>query len=91
LLELKWTLQAMKTIKEKIQQSFSHSQSSSMEQYTFPPEHPLSKLLDTLDTHDHLAEAITKAIDEEYVVARNTKDNREYGFVNPRYDSLFDH
>lgn len=82
LLELKWTLQSMKIIKQQIVQSLKDNE---MRIDTEPSSHPLCKLLDSLDTHDHLAENITKAIDEEYVVTKNTKESREYGFVNARY------
>jgi DNA mismatch repair protein MutS len=82
LLELKWTLQSMMTIKQQIQSSLLKAEEASVEQV--PASHPLIKLLDSLDTHDHLAEAIANAINEEYVIAKNTKDNREFGFVNAR-------
>ncbi|KAG2177200.1 hypothetical protein INT43_007857, partial [Umbelopsis isabellina] len=80
LLELKWTLKSMKTIKQQIQSSLliGNEDSFNLE----PAHHPLIKLLDGLDTHDHLAEAIANAIDEEYVIAKNTKDNRDFGYVN---------
>ncbi|CAM0135534.1 unnamed protein product [Umbelopsis sp. WA50703] len=84
LLELKWTLQSMMTIKQQIQSSLLKAEDASVEQV--PASHPLIKLLDSLDTHDHLAEAIANAINEEYVIAKNTKDNREFGFVNASYN-----
>lgn len=84
LLELKWTLKSMKTIKQQIQSSLLLGNEGSLKPDS--GNHPLIKLLDSLDTHDHLAEAIANAIDEEYVIAKNTKDNRDFGYVNARYD-----
>jgi DNA mismatch repair protein MutS len=82
LLELKWTFQAMKTIKEQILQDSQKEPVDSANSKTAAPPGAISALLNTLNTHDHLVDSIIKAIDENYVLTRNTKDNREYGYVN---------
>jgi DNA mismatch repair protein MutS len=84
LLELKWTFQAMKTIKHQILQNLQEEKPNATHSDTAKTNHAVSSLLDTLDTHDHLVELIIKAIDEEYVLSRNTRDYRDYGYVNMR-------
>ncbi|KAH8551257.1 DNA mismatch repair protein MutS [Umbelopsis sp. PMI_123] len=86
LLELKWTFQAMKTIKHQILQNLQEEKPNATHSDTAKTNHAVSSLLDTLDTHDHLVELIIKAIDEEYVLTRNTRDYRDYGYVNMSYN-----
>lgn len=84
LLELKWTFQAMKTIKDQILQDLQKETMDSADSETAGARSAISALLDTLNTHDHLVDFIIKAIDEDYVLSRNSKDYREYGYVNMR-------
>jgi DNA mismatch repair protein MutS len=84
LLELKWTFQAMKTIKEQILQDLQKETMDSADSETAGARSAISALLNTLNTHDQLVDSIIKAIDEDYVLSRNSKDYREYGYVNMR-------
>ncbi|CAO3658285.1 unnamed protein product [Umbelopsis ramanniana] len=86
LLELKWTFQAMKTIKDQILQDLQKETMDSADSETAGARSAISALLDTLNTHDHLVDSIIKAIDEDYVLSRNSKDYREYGYVNMSYN-----
>lgn len=84
LLELKWTFLAMKTIKEQILQDLQKETMDSADPRNASARSAIMALLNTLDTHDHLVDFIIKAIDEDYVLSRNSKDYREYGYVNMR-------
>lgn len=84
LLELKWTFQSMNTIKQQIVKSLKVIEKGTSKATDQVRKQALTTMLDSLDTHEHLVEAITKAIDEDYVLTRNTKDNRDFGYVNIR-------